>query len=91
MATEVATLPDDADLAVAEPGRGTVRCVFKAWRDIIDTRSLLLLHLVPRSVRGIFINYIDHERPHHFSRPCSSSTIPRVDDGTLSFLPNAGR
>jgi hypothetical protein len=42
-------------------------------------------------VRGIFVHYINHERPHHFARPCSLSTIPRVDDGTLSFLPNAGR
>ncbi|CAD6264314.1 unnamed protein product [Miscanthus lutarioriparius] len=92
MATEVAALPDDAVAGVfrALPLRSlaVVRCVCKAWRDIIDTRSLLFPHLVPRSVRGIFINYIDHERPHHFSRLCSSSTTPRVD-GMLSFLPNA--
>ncbi|WVZ83486.1 hypothetical protein U9M48_030628 [Paspalum notatum var. saurae] len=68
------------------------RCVVhKAWR---DTRALLRPspYLVPRSVHGIFINYVDHDRPHLFARPVppsspSSPTVPRVD-GMLSFLPN---
>jgi len=33
------------------------------------------------------MNYVGHHDPHHFARPCSSSTIPRVG-GTLSFLPD---
>jgi hypothetical protein len=97
MATQVAALPDDAlaDVFRGLPLRSlaVVRCVCKAWRDVVDARALLLphLHLLPRTVRGVFINYLDHNHPHHFVRPCSSSTIPRVD-GTLSFLPaNDGR
>ncbi|CAD6343817.1 unnamed protein product [Miscanthus lutarioriparius] len=96
MATDVGALPDDA---LANVFRGlplrslaVVRCVCKAWRDVVDARALLLphLHLLPRSVRGVFINYLDHDHPHHLVRPCSPSTIPRVD-GTLSFLPNDHR
>jgi hypothetical protein len=77
MATEVAALPDDALAGVfrALPLRSlaVVRCVCKAWRDIVDGRALLLPNLLPRSVRGVFINYIDHHRPHHFARPCSAA------------------
>ncbi|GJN38405.1 hypothetical protein PR202_gb27442 [Eleusine coracana subsp. coracana] len=46
-------------------------------------RALLLPHLLPHSVRGIFLNYVDYHRPHHFTRP--SSTFPMVD-GMLGFL-----
>ncbi|TVT96776.1 hypothetical protein EJB05_58017 [Eragrostis curvula] len=85
----VVALPDDAladalrrlplqSLAVA-------RCVCKAWRDIVDARALLIPHLLPRSVHGIFINYLDHWQPHLFlARPSTPSTI----DGMLSFLPS---
>jgi hypothetical protein len=48
---------------------------------------LLRRHLLPHSVRGVFINYIDHDRPHLFSRPSSTSMFPGID-GMLSFLPN---
>ncbi|KAK3145332.1 hypothetical protein QOZ80_4AG0327410 [Eleusine coracana subsp. coracana] len=88
----IAALPDDAlagVLCVLPPrSLGVAQCVCKAWRDIIDDRALLLphLHLLPRSVRGVFINYTGHYRPHLFSRPCSSSsTFPRID-GLLSFM-----
>ncbi|KAJ1269955.1 hypothetical protein BS78_06G017900 [Paspalum vaginatum] len=94
MATELAALPDDALAGVlrALPPKSlaVARCVCKAWRDVVDGRALLRPYLLPRSVRGVFINYIDHYRPHLFTRPVSPSTIPRVDV-TLSFLPNAGR
>ncbi|XP_066396911.1 uncharacterized protein [Miscanthus floridulus] len=96
MATQVAALPDDAlaDVFRGLPLRSlaVVRCVCKAWSDVVDARALLLPHLqlLPRTVRGVFINYLDHDHPHPFVRPCSPSTIPRVD-GTLSFLPNDHR
>ncbi|KAK8449056.1 hypothetical protein SEVIR_7G154000v4 [Setaria viridis] len=52
----------------------------------------LLPHQLPRSVRGIFINYIDHGRPHLFARPSSSTASPPATspeiDGLLSFMPN---
>jgi hypothetical protein len=91
MATGVPTLPDDALAGVFHglPSRSlaVARCVCKAWCDIVDGRALLLQHLLPHSVRGVFLNYVDHKQPHHLARPCPSSTIPRVD-GMLSFLPN---
>jgi hypothetical protein len=79
MATQVAALPDDA-LA------GVFRALpLQSLPD--DARWLPLQHLLLRFMRGVFINYVDHDRPHHFVRPCSLSTIPKVD-GMLSFLPN---
>ncbi|KAK3143169.1 hypothetical protein QOZ80_4BG0359350 [Eleusine coracana subsp. coracana] len=86
----IAALPDDGLAGVLRvlPPRSlaVARCVCKAWRDIIDGRSLLLPHLLPRSVHGIFINYIDHQRAHLFSRP--SSSFSRID-GLLRFMLNA--
>jgi hypothetical protein len=81
-------LPDDAladilgrlqacDLAAS-------RCVRKAWRAVVDARGLLLPHVLPHSAHGIFLNYIDHERPHCFSRPSAQKP---VIDGNLNFLP----
>ncbi|KAM0890476.1 hypothetical protein ACQ4PT_027013 [Festuca glaucescens] len=61
------------------------RCVRKAWRAIVDARGLLLPHVLPHSVHGIFVNYIDYERPHCFSRP--SAQKPMID-GNLDFLPS---
>ncbi|KAM0890473.1 hypothetical protein ACQ4PT_027012 [Festuca glaucescens] len=60
------------------------RCVRKTWRAVIDAHGLLLPHVLPHSVQGIFINYIDYERPHWFSRP---SARKPVIDGNLDFLP----
>jgi hypothetical protein len=46
MATQVAALPDDAlaDVFRGLPLRSlaVVRCVCKAWRDVVDARALLL-------------------------------------------------
>nr|CAB3487456.1 unnamed protein product [Digitaria exilis] len=90
METTLVAIPDDAlaDALRRLPARSlaTARCVCKAWRGIVDGRGLLLPHLLPHSVRGIFINYIDHRRPHLFARP-SSAAIPKID-AMLSFLPN---
>ncbi|GJN23490.1 hypothetical protein PR202_gb11141 [Eleusine coracana subsp. coracana] len=53
------------------------RCVCKAWRDIIDSRSLLLPDLLPHSVRGIFLMYHDLDFPAFLSHP---STEPEIFD-----------
>ncbi|GJN08244.1 hypothetical protein PR202_ga26144 [Eleusine coracana subsp. coracana] len=78
-------LPDDALAAVLcwIPTRtvAACRCVCKAWRDVVDARGLLL----PRAVRGIFLNFIDYRCPRFFARP--SSERP----GNLSFLPSYTR
>ncbi|TVT97743.1 hypothetical protein EJB05_57003, partial [Eragrostis curvula] len=47
--------------------------------------------LLPHKVYGLVINYIDHGRPHLFSRPplrspASNSSSPKID-GLLGFLP----
>nr|CAB3487457.1 unnamed protein product [Digitaria exilis] len=84
-------IPDDAlaDALRRLPARSlaAARCVCKAWRGIVDDRGLLLPHLLPNSVRGIFINYIDHYRPHLFARPSPAAESPEID-AMLSFLPN---
>ncbi|CAL5033879.1 unnamed protein product [Urochloa decumbens] len=91
---EVAALPGDALAGVLRrlPLRSlaAARCICKAWRDVIDARALLLPHLLPHSVRGIFLNYIDHTRHHFFGRRRSSSSPPPFPeiDGSLGFMPN---
>ncbi|CAL4990396.1 unnamed protein product [Urochloa decumbens] len=49
----------------------TSRQVCKAWRDVVDSRRLLLRlrRLLPHSLRGFFVNYHDHRRAHFFARP----------------------
>ncbi|CAO2042779.1 unnamed protein product [Urochloa humidicola] len=99
MATELAAITDDAlaDALRRLPARSlaAARCVCKSWRGVVDGRGLLLPHLLPHSVRGIFINYIDHHRPHLFAHPSSStssggrSPFAEIDD-MLIFLPNDG-
>jgi hypothetical protein len=82
------SLPEDALASIL--GRlpacelAASRCVRKAWRAVIDARRLLLPHLLPHSLQGIFINYIDYERPHCLSRP--SAQKPLID-GNLDYLP----
>lgn len=44
--------------------------------------------LLPHSVRGVFLNYIDYWRPRFFARP---SARPAVDYGDLDFLPDYSR
>ncbi|TVU23669.1 hypothetical protein EJB05_26048, partial [Eragrostis curvula] len=72
-ATTVAILPDHELAAVLGRLRAcslaASRCVCKAWRAIVDEHRLLLPHLLPHSVGGLFINYIDCLRPHFFLRP----------------------
>ncbi|CAN6381988.1 unnamed protein product [Urochloa humidicola] len=76
-------LPDDVleDILGRLPARSLAASqrVSKAWRDIVDDRQLLLRlrHLLPHSVRGLFVNYLDHRRPHFLARPA-----PSVDRGS---------
>ncbi|KAF7082971.1 hypothetical protein CFC21_086797 [Triticum aestivum] len=88
MESEPAVLPDDA---LAEVLRrlpphilAEARRVCKAWRDAVDDR--LRGSLLPRSVRGIFINFTGNWFSEFFSRP---STGPAIDGG-LDFLPCMG-
>jgi hypothetical protein len=62
------------------------RRVCRAWRGTVDAR--LRGHLLSRSVRGIFINYVTHRYgfSEFFSRP---STGPAIRGG-LDFLPCDG-
>jgi hypothetical protein len=41
-------------------------------------------HILPSSVRGLFVNYIDYERPRFFARPTTKR--PAIN-GDLGFLP----
>ncbi|XP_010230188.1 putative F-box protein At5g52610 [Brachypodium distachyon] len=61
------------------------RCVRKVWRALVDAHRLLLPHLLPHSLHGFFINYIDYERPRFFSRP---STVRPVINSNLDFFPD---
>jgi hypothetical protein len=66
------------DLAVS-------RCVRKAWHAIIDDRRLLLPHLLPHKVAGIFIEYNCCDWWEFFARPTTGNDI----SGELDFLPDA--
>ncbi|OEL22014.1 hypothetical protein BAE44_0016966 [Dichanthelium oligosanthes] len=83
-AASVPTLPDDVLTAVLGrlPARSLVasRCVCQAWRGLIDDHRLLLRHLLPLSVRGIFVNYVVNARPHFFAHPTSApAASPRIN------------
>ncbi|TVU47507.1 hypothetical protein EJB05_07110, partial [Eragrostis curvula] len=86
-ATMASPLPDDALAAILRrlPPRtlAACRCVCKAWCAIVDARELLLKHLLPHAVRGIFVNYVDYRCPRFFARP--SSERPEIN-GNLGFL-----
>ncbi|CAN6300814.1 unnamed protein product [Urochloa humidicola] len=59
------------------------RGVCRAWRDIVDTRRLLRVDLLPRYVGGIFMNYCALYSPEFFSRPTTGPSI----SGDLEFIP----
>ncbi|CAN6373379.1 unnamed protein product [Urochloa humidicola] len=87
-------LPDDVleDVLsrLAPRSHAVSRRVCKTWRGVIDERQLLfrLSHLLPHSVRGLFVNYIDHDRPHFLARPApgpAADGSPRIN-GKFSFM-----
>jgi len=51
------------------------RSVCKTWCAIIDARNLLRADLLPRSVRGIFINFNELSMSEFFSRPSKGRTV----------------
>ncbi|CAL4939560.1 unnamed protein product [Urochloa decumbens] len=61
----------------------TSRGVCRAWRDLVDARQLLRVDLLPRSVGGIFMNYLALHSPEFFSRPRTGPSI----SGYLEFIP----
>lgn len=65
------------------------RSVSKSLLAIIDSHGLLAAGRVPRTPRGVFINYISQDRPFFFSRwrPRAAAPPPTVVDGELGFLP----
>jgi hypothetical protein len=79
-------LPGDVleDIPGRLPARSLAasRRVCKAWRDLVDDRQLLLRlrHLLPHKVTGLFVNYIDLNRPHFLARP-AAGVAPRIDGG----------
>ncbi|MBC2899277.1 hypothetical protein CFC21_112128 [Triticum aestivum] len=85
MESEPAALPDDALAEVlrrlAPHVLAVARRVCTAWRDAVDDR--LCGSLLPRSVRGIFINFPGDYFSEFFSR---TSTGPAIDGG-IDFLP----
>ncbi|KAM0821447.1 hypothetical protein ACQ4PT_072208 [Festuca glaucescens] len=57
------------------------RAVRKAWLAVVDAHQLVLSHVFPHSVCGLFINYVDYEPSHLFARPSAQAEI------NLGFLP----
>ncbi|RCV05114.1 hypothetical protein SETIT_1G056400v2 [Setaria italica] len=87
----VRQLPDDAlaDVLRRLPRRGLAasRCVRKAWRDVIDGRRLLLPHLLPHKVGGIFINFNVLESWEFLARPTTTAAGPATS-GDFDYLPD---
>ncbi|CAN6309917.1 unnamed protein product [Urochloa humidicola] len=83
----VRQLPDDALAAVlrrlAPRDLAVSRCVRKAWHAIIDDRRLLLPHLLPHKVGGIFIEFNNFDSVEFFARPTTGTAV----SGELDFLP----
>jgi hypothetical protein len=89
---QMEVLPDDALAGILGrlPPRDLAAClcVRKAWRAIVDASGLLLPHVVPLTLRGLFLNYSNRMSPRFFARP-TSTRQPAVD-GDLGFLPHYG-
>ncbi|XP_040252175.1 uncharacterized protein [Aegilops tauschii subsp. strangulata] len=88
MAPDPAVLPGDVLAEIlrrlAPHSLATSRLVCSAWRDTIDAR--LRAHLLPCSMRGIFINFTRLRFSEFFSRPTTGPAIC----GGLDFLPCMG-
>ncbi|TVU47503.1 hypothetical protein EJB05_07106, partial [Eragrostis curvula] len=82
-------LPDDLLAAILArlPSHtlAASRCVCKAWRAVVDAHDLLLPHVLPHDVRGIFINFVGRSSPLFFSRssPASSRICGDVGRGSV--------
>ncbi|KAL6654601.1 hypothetical protein ACP70R_008066 [Stipagrostis hirtigluma subsp. patula] len=88
-AETLAALPDDVLAAMLGrlPARSFAvsRCVCEAWRAVVDEHQLLLPHILPHAVAGLFVNYVGHHRPHFLARPAEATAGPR-SDGEFDFV-----
>ncbi|CAN6179597.1 unnamed protein product [Urochloa humidicola] len=89
----VPALPDDAVAAILRllpgPTLAASRCVCKAWRALVDARRLLAPHLLPHSVRGLFINYGNEDNePHFLARPTTATPSSPQVDGEFNYIPH---
>ncbi|CAN6301327.1 unnamed protein product [Urochloa humidicola] len=66
------------------------RCVCKSWRALVDARALLLPHLLPHALRGIFINYAYYKHPVLFVRPSPPGIFPGSAATSASFPASTG-
>ncbi|TVU46927.1 hypothetical protein EJB05_06501, partial [Eragrostis curvula] len=84
-------LPEEilADILRRLPPRGLARsrCVCQAWCNAVDEHRLLRADLLPRAVRGIFMNYCALYNPEFFSRPPTGPPIW----GDLEFIRGSER
>ncbi|TVU23670.1 hypothetical protein EJB05_26049, partial [Eragrostis curvula] len=87
--SKLPALPDDVFAAVLAllPPRSLAasRCVCKAWRAVVDEHRLLLPHLLPHVVAGLFVNYRNRRMPRFFVRPASPTA--RIDEELNSLAP----
>ncbi|CAM0955037.1 unnamed protein product [Alopecurus aequalis] len=69
------------------PPRRLAACrrVCRRWGDVIDGRGLVLAHLAPGPVRGVFVNFTAERMHDFFSR---AATSPPSIDGSLLFVPD---
>jgi hypothetical protein len=51
------------------------RCVRKAWLAVVDAHRLLLPHVLPHLLHGLYINYIDYKASQMFARPSERPAI----------------
>ncbi|VAH98586.1 unnamed protein product [Triticum turgidum subsp. durum] len=73
---------------LAPRGLAASRCVCKAWRRVIDDRRLLRSDLLPRSLGGIFLNYLDLWFTQLLSRPTTGTAISGRLDYTVPGEPD---
>jgi hypothetical protein len=83
-------LPDEVldDILSRVPPRRLAACrrVCRSWRDVIDGRGLVLAHLAPGPVQGIFVSFISKMMHCFFSRAAVTEAPPSID-GSLQFVP----
>ncbi|KAM0873992.1 hypothetical protein ACQ4PT_037707 [Festuca glaucescens] len=84
-------LPDevlDHILSRVPPRRlAACRRVCRSWRDVIDGRGLVLAHLAPGPMQGIFVNF-SCNRMHRFFSRAAAAEAPLSIDGSLQLLPD---
>jgi hypothetical protein len=85
-------LPDEVleEILQRVPPRRLAACrrVCRSWRAAIDGRGLVLAHLAPGPVRGMFVNFTENSKHGFFSRAYTAAAPSPSIDGSLLFLPN---